>query len=139
MSTKAEQDAAAQAQAAEMEKVKIAARAEGVAEGEAKGKAEGIKTERERIGAILAAEESKGRAKLALHLALQTDDDADKAKKMLAAAPKEAGGQDFAAAMSKIANPKVGPGGDLENSGNVTRIDTTSIYSARRQASAGKQ
>lgn len=146
MNTK-EQDAAAQARAAELEQVKTAAKAEGVTEGEAKGetkgreagRAEGVKAERARIGAILGAEEAKGRANLALHLALATDDDVEKAKKTLAAAPKESGGQGFAELMARVANPQVGADGGLTTASRPASIDTKSIYAARRQAGAAAQ
>lgn len=135
MSTKPEQDAAAQARAAEMDQVKAAAKAEGVTEGEAKGRADGIKAERERVGAILGAAEANGRAKLALHLALQSDDDVEKAKKTLAASPKETGGQGFGELMSKLNNPAVGTDGD-KTVVHQPAINTQSIYAARKQASA---
>lgn len=120
---------------AELDAARTAAKAEGATEAEAKGRAEGVKAERERVGAILGCEEAKDRTKLALHLALQTDGDAASAKKLLAQASKESGGS-FASAMASLGNPKVGTETGLESSGGVTRIDTKGIYEARRQASA---
>jgi ClpP class serine protease len=84
------------------------AKAEGVKEGETSGRQAGVVAERARIGAILACEEAKGRGGLALHLALHTDTEAEAAKKLLAAAPKDAAGGTFAAAMASLGNPKVG-------------------------------
>lgn len=54
----------------------------------AEGEREGRAAERERIRAILGAEEADGRAELAQHLAFETDMAADAAVAMLAKAPK---------------------------------------------------
>jgi capsid assembly protease len=72
------------------------------------------KSERERISAILSAEEATGREGMATHLAFSTEMSADDAKKLLAAAPKaealkpEAKASEFEKAMAGIDNPKVG-------------------------------
>jgi len=137
MTTKAEQDAAAQARAAEMEEVKKAAKAEGIAEGTAAGKTEGAKAERERIGAILSCEEAKDRGTLAAHLALKTDNSLDSAKALLAAAPKQAAGSPFLAAMDALKNPQVGAdNADVTTSAEKPSINAASIFASRAQASA---
>lgn len=82
--------------------------------------AEGLKAgalaERTRIGAILNAAESQGRAKLAQTFALESDLDAATVQKLLAASPMEAAAASanpLAAAMAGVKNPDVGPdGGD---------------------------
>lgn len=82
--------------------------------------AEGLKAgalaERTRIGAILNAAESQGRAKLAQTFALESDLDAATVQKLLAASPTEAAAASanpLAAAMAGVKNPDVGPdGGD---------------------------
>lgn len=74
------------------------------------------KVERERIAGIMNCDEAKGKAKLANHLALNTDMSVDDAKAVLAAAAAEAkdeGGSGasanhFAAAMDATGNPGVG-------------------------------
>lgn len=82
------------------------------AEGHAAGKDEGLKAgalaERERVGAILAHTEAKGRTDLAIQC-ISTGLTAEQAGAILAAAPKaaEAAGSAFAAAMSAIGNPDV--------------------------------
>lgn len=64
-----------------------AARAEGHAAGLAEGRKAGATEAKERVGAILNAEEAKGRETLASHIAFKTDMSADDAKAMLAASP----------------------------------------------------
>ena len=119
-------------------KVAYDAKAEGKAEGEkVNDRVAGVKAERERIGAILGAAEAKDRGQLALHLALQTDTDAEAAKKLLAAAPKDSGGT-FASAMAGLGNPKVGAGVDPDPAAEQPKIDTNSIYATRRQAARGE-
>lgn len=134
MTTKAEQDAAAQARAAELDQVRAAAKAEGEKEGETKGKADGTKAERDRVSAILGCEEAKGRGGLAAHLALHTETGVDEAKKLLAAAGKESGGHDFAAAMAAAANPKLGVDA-LDGHGDKPKLaSASSIYATRAQS-----
>lgn len=133
----AEQVEAAHFEALEQATAKIGAdaRAEGKAEGEkANDRAAGVKAERERIAGILGCDEAKDRGKLSLHLALQTDTDVEAAKKLLAASSKEGGGS-FAAAMASLGNPKVGAAADADLA-ERPKIDTNSIYAARRQTRA---
>ena len=71
--------------------------------------------ERERMSAIMALPEAKGREDLARGIATGTDLDVATAKALLATAPM-AIANPLAAAMAKEANPKVGPeaaGGEL--------------------------
>lgn len=134
MTTKQEQDAAAQARAAELDQARVAAKAEGAQEGEAKGKADGAKAERERVSAILGCEEAAGRMGLASHLALHTETGVDAAKALLAKAAKETGGQGFAEAMAAAANPKLGVDA-AEGGGDKPRLaSASSIYASRAQA-----
>ena len=83
-------------------------------------------TERARIAAILGLEEAQGREALAQQLALTPGIDAESAKRILAAAPKAAAApaNPLAAAMSQVANPKVGAGGEEDDSAaaEVNRI-----------------
>lgn len=75
-------------------------------------RAEGATQERERVQAILDSDAAAGRDNLARHLAFQTDTEADKAKELLEAAPKEqaAGGADpLSTAMAGVPDPDVGP------------------------------
>jgi len=84
-------------------------------EPKAKVKAKG---ERGRIAAILNSPHAKGRSALAKHLALGTNVSAKEAIGILKAAPKASaagkskakGGNEFAAAMGALGNPKVGVG-----------------------------
>ena len=75
-------------------------------------------TERQRIAAILTCPEAEGREGLAQMLALETDQDVETARKVLAAAPKATAAAPapapnaLAAEMAKIKNPEVGPAGD---------------------------
>ena len=73
---------------------------------------EGRKGERERIRAILACEEAKGRETLARTIALETDMELEAARKLLAAAQPESKNS-FAEAMARVKNPEVGA--DAEN------------------------
>lgn len=134
MTTKQEQDAAAQARAAELDVVRKEGKAEGAAEGETKGRAAGVTAERERIAGILACEEASGRTKFALHLALKTDSDLAAAKGLLAAAQKETGGADFAAAMAKLGNPEVGVDGGDKSRTQQPAINAQKIFADRAKA-----
>ena len=72
-----------------------------------------------RIAAILSSEEAKGREGLARTIALETDLDAETAKKMLAAAPKEsapaAASNPLQAAMGSTPNPKIGSDSETQD------------------------
>lgn len=78
----------------------------------AQGHTAGAQAERSRIAAILGSEEANGREAMAKTFALETDLDAATAQKLLAKSPLEAqaaaAGSEFAAAMAKVQNPKVG-------------------------------
>jgi signal peptide peptidase SppA len=138
----AESMEAAQIEALEAAAGKIAAdaKAEGKSGAEKSaeaGRAEGAKAERERIAAVLGCDEAKDRAKLALHLALETDSAPEAAKKLLAAASKDApGASGFAAAMAQIKNPKVGVDGEDAGAPQARATSVNEIYAARRQARA---
>lgn len=84
----------------------------------AEGLKAGATAERTRIGAILGAEEAKGRATLAQAFALESDMDASTALKLLAASPLEQvkgqAAHPLAAAMEGVANPAVGAGGNSD-------------------------
>ena len=71
----------------------------------------GKKAERERIRAILACEEAKGRESLARTIALETDMELEAARKLLAAAQPESKNS-FAEAMARVKNPEVGADAD---------------------------
>lgn len=113
---------AASPQPADVEKVKADSKAEGRAE------------ERARIGAILKADEAKGRAQLANHLAFETDMAADDAKKLLAASAVEGGKSDFDATMRAL-NSTVGVDGGQDAPSGAARIDQGAIFATRRQQS----
>ena len=74
--------------AADLDAAKATAHAEGVKAGEANGIKVGATAERERISAILALDEAKGREAQAQHIALKTNASVEDAKGILAAAPK---------------------------------------------------
>lgn len=74
--------------AADLDAAKATAHAEGVKAGEANGIKAGATAERERISAILALDEAKGREAQAQHIALKTNASVDDAKGILAVAPK---------------------------------------------------
>ena len=75
----------------------------------------GAQAERTRIGAILTADEAKGRAQLAQTFALESDLPPETAKKLLAASPvvaaEAAKADPLAAAMAGIGNPNLGAAG----------------------------
>lgn len=99
----------------------------------ADAKGEGRSEERARIGAILRADEAKGRGALASHLAFETDMAADEAKKILAKATVESDGKGgFAAAMAALGNPKVGADAGDEPDAGKPRIDQAAIFESRR-------
>jgi signal peptide peptidase SppA len=112
---------------------KVAGKAEGATEGEKTGRTAGIKAERERVGAILGCQEADGRAKQALHLALQTDTGIEEAKKMLGASAKEAGSQLFAQLMAGQVNPKVGLDADAAVSDKPKISSASEIFARRKQ------
>jgi signal peptide peptidase SppA len=64
--------------------------------------------ERERIAAILNSPEAEGREQLARAIALESDLDAEAARKLLASAPVPKPQTAFHAAMAAVENPKVG-------------------------------
>lgn len=113
---------AASQQPADVEKVKADSKAEGRAE------------ERARIGAILKADEAKGRGQLANHLAFETDMPADDAKKLLAASAVETGKSNFDATMRDLnATVGVDGGGGQDGQQGAPRIDQGAIFAHRRQ------
>ena len=77
--------------------------------------ADPVAAERARIGAILNAPEAQGREALARTLALETNQDPESARRILAAAPTAQPVappvNQLAAEMARLPNPKVGPGG----------------------------
>lgn len=85
---------------------------------------EGVKAERARIGAILSSEEAKGRTALATALALESEIEAEAAKKILASSPLQGAAEPnrFAAAMAGLSNPKVGVGGEDEAESEVDLV-----------------
>ncbi len=104
------------------------------------GRKAGAQAERERIGAILQSEESKGREAMAQTFALETDMDAATANKLLAKSPVATSAAStadtgFSAAMAGIANPKVGAGGD-ENPDQSPEAEAAAI--AQKILGAGK-
>ncbi len=74
-------------------------------------------TERQRIAAILTCPEAEGRESLAQMLALETEENVEMARRVLAASPKAAAAAPaptpnaLAAEMAKLKNPQVGPAG----------------------------
>lgn len=82
-----------------------------------------VKLHKDRCKAILGSEEAKGRSDLAHYLAFETDIPAEAAIQALAKSPKPVAqaASPFAAAMSSVDNPKVGPDGQLraEDDGEI--------------------
>ena len=74
--------------------------------------------ERQRIAAILNCEEAKGREELARVLALETENTAEAARKILAAVPP-AKGNALEARMAALENPQVGVPGDQRDDDSV--------------------
>jgi capsid assembly protease len=94
--------------AAEIEAARVKALADGVAQ----GRTEGRTAERARVNAILGCEEAKGREGMARTVAMETDLDAEAAKKLLAASPVQTEKKNpLVDAMNKVPNPNVGAGG----------------------------
>lgn len=93
-------------------------KAEGRNEAMEEGVNQGRQQERERIGAIVAAEAAKGREQLAQHLAFATDMTAEMALSTLEAAPikvvmkNQASVTGFEQAMASVDNPAIDPDGD---------------------------
>lgn len=105
----------------------------------ADGESAGRKAERERISAILDAEQAQGREGLAKHLAFGTDTAPDAALALLDAAPKaeapKAGASfdSFNAAMNREGNPNVGADAAAGNDS-----DDTTESAIKRSAELGK-
>lgn len=119
---------------AQLEAVRTEATATGTAAGVATGRADGIKAERERVQGILTHAEAKDRPQLAMSVAFETEMTVEQAAKLLAAAPKQAAGSALASLMAGVNNPKVGTDADVDLGAAKPKIDTASIYAARRQA-----
>ena len=102
----------------------------GHAEGLQEGLDQGCQQERERIGAIVAAEPAKGREKLAHHLAFSTDMPADMVLAALEAAPQQDPGPPpvpaktpgFEQVMGRIENPVIEPAIDEEPGESVDAV-----------------
>lgn len=101
--------------------------------------------ERERVQGILEHPEAEGRAELARHLALHTDNTVEAAAGILKATPKQApvpaGGQanHFANAMNNGAHPNVGSGdGDGEPSGDAKPTRAEQILASQRKMAGGR-
>lgn len=105
------------------------------------GKAEGIKSgtaaERERISKILTAEEAKGRSTLAHHLAFSTEMTAEAAVALLGKSAPESSGTPLRTAMAAHGTPGITSPEAPDGEAAVVRIDSASIYEARRQAARG--
>lgn len=101
--------------------------------GAASAFAAGAKAERERVAAILNADEAKGRDALARSLALDTDMGAEQARTVLGKAPKESGG--LAAAMAGVENPDVGPDGGGASADDATVESVASRIVGKRRNS----
>jgi signal peptide peptidase SppA len=111
---------------AQLEAAKAQARSEGIADGR--------KTERARVAAILTLEEAKSRESLARTIALETDTDAEAAKKLLSAAPVQTENKNpLREAMETVPNPKVGPGGS-ENEAEAADLVKGVLAFAPRKA-----
>jgi hypothetical protein len=68
-----------------------------------------LSPEAQRVFEILNCEEAKDRPTVARHVAFRTPLTLEQARKLLAASPPEPGDRcNFAAAMAKLGNPKVG-------------------------------
>jgi signal peptide peptidase SppA len=111
--------------AAEIEAAKVEARAAGATEGR--------KTERARVSAILSLEEAKNRGGLAQTIALETDTDAEAAKKLLAAAPVQTEkANPLAGAMADVKNPAVGTTGGGDETDAKTLIEGVTAFLSRK-------
>lgn len=93
-------------------------KAEGYAKGVADGRIDGAEEERQRIGAILRANEADGREALAKHFAFESNLPVDDVLAALAAAPQETmASQDahgFAQVMARVTNPDIEPAVDSD-------------------------
>jgi len=99
------------------------------AEGEKAGAVAGAKVERDRLKAILALDEAKGREAQALAIATDTDLGAEAAKAVLAAAPTAAaGGQPRAkdTALGLVTDQPPGNGGSASSWGDVVTANNKS-------------
>jgi ClpP class serine protease len=101
----------------------------------------GVATERTRIAAILNAPEAQGREALARTLALETNQDPESARRILAAAPTAQPPaappvNQLAAEMAKLGNPKVGAGtGEGDTAASEAARVLAFIPKAQRYAS----
>ena len=121
--------------AADVERARIEARAEGHAAGVKEGGAAAVTAERTRIKAILTSEPAQNRTKLASHIALNTDMSAEAASEMLAASPPEGKQSKLDAAMSRTGTPGIKanePGGD-DAERKVPVMSAISIFESRQQ------
>lgn len=112
-----------------VEPARTQARAEGEKAGEEKGRATAVTAERARVQGILNHAEAKERMDLALSVASETDMTVEQAAKLLAAAPKQAGGGMLAQLMAGVKNPAVGADGGADLSTQPSRLNTSEIYS----------
>lgn len=103
-------------------------KAEGRNEAMEEGVRQGQQQERERIGAIVAAEAAKGREQLAQHLAFATDMSAEIALSTLEAAPMkvelkpQASVTGFEQAMASVDNPAIDPDGDEQEEDDADAV-----------------
>lgn len=98
-----------------------------------------VTSERDRISAILAMPEAKGRETMAQHIALKTGMDVAAAKEMLLASPASANTQSntaFIAAMGADGKPVVQPGSQEEAAGGET-VDKSAEIMKDFQAATG--
>lgn len=93
-------------------------------------------TERARIQGIVGSDEAKGRDALAQHLAFNTTMSVEDAKKALAASPVAGAANPLAAAMSTVANPKVGVDAGTSGEPAKVSINTADIYARRAEAAS---
>lgn len=92
--------------------------------------------ERTRIQGIVGSDEAKGRDALAQHLAFNTTMSVEDAKKALAASPVAGTTNPLAAAMSTVANPKVGVDAGTGGEPAKVSINTADIYARRAEAAS---
>ncbi len=103
----------------------------------AEGAAAAETAARERIKGILACDEAKTRPQLAQHLALETSMSVADAKKTLAKAAAETGGNgQFGAAMTSLGNPKVGADTETLGDGKPQIESLEDTFARRRQQAA---
>jgi signal peptide peptidase SppA len=89
--------------------------------------------ERERIAAILNSPEAEGRETLAQAIALESDLDAEAARKLLASAPAASAPSGFHAAMAALKNPAVGAGADEPDSDATEVQRIVAIHNSMRR------